>query len=84
MIKMLEKFIQWKTIEKPCLNHWYRLKSDDLDYWKIVKDFHSPESNITYYKIVEYYNSDVFYVGSTLAQARELMRDNTYKMVVKL
>ena len=80
---MLEKCIPWKTSEKPCLNHWYRLKSNDLDYWKIVKDFHSPEKNITYYKIVEYYNGDVLYVGSTLAQVRQLMRDNTYKMWMK-
>lgn len=81
---MLEKYIPWKQTDKPCLNHWYQTNERDLDYWKIVKDFHSPDTNLTYYKIVEYYNGDVMYCGSTLAQARQIVRENTYKMVVKL
>ena len=81
---MLEKCIPWKQTDKPCLNHWYRTNERDLDYWKVVKDFHSPETNLTYYKIVEYHNGDVMYCGSTLAQARQLIRENTYKMVVTL
>ena len=53
-----------------------------FDYWKIRKDYHSPVTGITYYKIVEYYNGDNLYCGSTLAQVREIMRDNTYRMVL--
>lgn len=81
---MLEKCIPWKQTDKPCLNHWYRMIESADDYWKVVKDFHSPETNLTYYKIVEYHNGDVLYCGSTLAQARQLIRENTYKMVVTL
>lgn len=72
----------WTHKEKPSLNHWYLLIDEPTDYWKIVKDFYCKERNITYYKIVEYYNSDVLYVGRTLAQVREIMRDNTYRMVI--
>ena len=81
---MPEKLILWRQTDKPCVNNWYRTNERDLDYWKIVKDFHSPETNLTYYKIVEYHNGDVMYSGSTLAQARQIVRENTYKMVVTL
>ena len=74
--------ITWSRREKPSLNHWYRCISDERDYWKIVKDFHSPEKRITYYKIVEYYNGDVLYVGKPLAVIRQIMRNNTYRMVI--
>ena len=81
---MPEKCIPWKQTDKPCLNHWYRTNEREVDYWKIVKDFHSPDTNLTYYKIQEFYNGDVLFCGSTLAQARQLIRENTYKMVVTL
>ena len=74
--------IEWTQREKPSVNHWYMTKDSDTDYWKIVKDFHSPETRITYYKIVEYYNGYILYCGRTLAQLREIMRDNTYRMVI--
>lgn len=73
--------IRWTNRERPSINHWYRCIGD-VDYWKILKDFHSPERKITYYKIVEYYNGDILYSGKTLAQLRELIRDNTYRMVI--
>ena len=73
----------WTNKEKPAVNHWYRVIGDsDRDYWKIVKDFHSPETKETYYKIIEYYNGDVLYSGHTLAQIREIIRNNTYRMVI--
>lgn len=74
--------INWSKREKPSINHWYRTKDLDLDYWKIKKDFYSPKTGITYYKIVEYYNGDVLYTGHSLAAIREIIRDNTFRMVV--
>ena len=74
--------IAWTNKERPSVNHWYRTISKEADYWKIVKDFHSPETKITYYKIIEYYNGDVMYSGKTLAELRILIRDNTYRMVI--
>ena len=53
------------------------IKNDD--FLKIVKDYHSEERNITYYKIVEYRQGDNLYAGRTLAQAREIIRDLTYR-----
>lgn len=74
--------VEWTTREKPSVNHWYLCKDSDTDYWKITKDYHSPETKQTYYKIVEYYNGDILYCGHTLAQIREIVRDNTYRMVI--
>lgn len=74
--------IKWGKTEKPCINHWYRCISEDRDYWKILKDYHSPEKGVTYYKIVEYYNGDVLYVGKPLAVIRQIMRTNTFRMVI--
>ena len=73
---------KWTRYEKPSVNHWYLCKDSYTDYWKIMKDYHSPETKITYYKIVEYYNGDILYCGHTLAQIREIIRDNTYRMVI--
>ena len=72
---------RWTRLEKPEVNHWYQLRLA-MDYWKIQKDFRSPEKGITYYRIVEYVNGDLIYSGKTLAQCRELIRENTYRMVV--
>ena len=74
--------VEWTHKEKPCVNHWYLCKDLYIDYWKITTDFYSPETKKTYYRIVEYYNSDVLYTGHTLAQVREIMRENTYRMVI--
>ena len=73
--------VKWSNREKPEVNYWYKVIDDD-DYWKIVKDFYSKERNITFYRIVEYCNADCLYVGRTLAQCRELIRDNCYRMVI--
>lgn len=84
---------EWTRREKPCVNHWYMLKISDInpdpdtgevepDFWKITKDFHSPETQQTYYKIVEYYNGDIFYCGKLLSEIRDIMRDFTYRMVI--
>lgn len=73
--------IRWTRREKPEVNHWYQLRLA-MDYWKIQKDFHSSEKNTTYYRIVEYFNGDLIYSGKTLAQCRELIRENTYRQVV--
>ena len=72
---------RWTRREKPEVNHWYQLRLS-VDYWKIQKDFHSPEKGITYYRIVEYVNGDLIYSGKSLAQCREIIRENTYRMVV--
>lgn len=72
---------RWTRLEKPALNHWYQLRLQ-MDYWKIQKDFHYSEKNITYYRIVEYINGDIIYSGKSLAQCREIIRENTYRQVV--
>lgn len=74
--------VEWTHKEKPAVNQWYLCKDSETDYWKIAKDYHSPETRETYYKIVEYYNGDILYCGHTLAQIREIMRSETYRMVI--
>ena len=74
---------EWTINEKPCINHWYLIKGETYkDYWKITKDYHNSETNITYYRIVEFYNGSILYSGKTLAQVRELMRYGTYRMEI--
>ena len=74
---------EWTQKEKPCLNHWYLIKGETYkDYWKITKDYYSPETNKTYYRIVEFYNGSILYSGKTLSQVRELMRYGTYRQVI--
>lgn len=73
--------VPWSRTERPCVNHWYRTINGECDYWKIIKDYHSKERNITYYKIVEYYNGDQLFCGKSLASVREIMRQNTWKKV---
>ena len=74
--------VEWTMREKPSVNYWYLCKDSDTDCWKIAKDYYSPETKQTYYKIVEYYNGDILYCGHTLAQIRKIIRDNTYRMVI--
>lgn len=75
--------VLWDGNERPSLNHWYRVRRiDSAVYWKIVKDFHSPETKETYYKIIEYYTGDNIYCGKSLARIRQIMRENTYRMVI--
>ena len=74
--------IEWTRRENPSVNQWYLCKDSYTDYWKIMKDYHSPETKETYYKIVEYYNGNILFSGHTLALIREIMRDNTYRTVI--
>ena len=74
--------VEWTQREKPSVNHWYLSKDSEDDYWKIKKDFYSSETKETYYRIIEYYNGDILYCGRSLSQIREIMRDNTYRMVI--
>lgn len=74
--------IEWESLEKPCLNQWYRTMDSELDYWKITKDYYSPERRETLYRIVEYYNGDILYSGHSLKSIRMIMRENTYRIVI--
>ena len=74
--------IEWESLEKPCLNQWYRTMDNELDYWKITKDYYSPERRETLYRIVEYYNGDILYSGHSLKSIRMIMRENTYRIVI--
>lgn len=74
--------VTWSRTQKPCVNHWYQCIDGSGDYWKIVKDYHDPEANITYYKIISYEYGDCLYSGSTLADIREIMRASTWHEVI--
>ena len=79
---MYQMEMEWTRKDKPCLNHWYRLRTGDLDFIKILKDYHSPETGDTYYKIVTYYDGDIIAVGLSLVQARQYIKDHTRKLVL--
>ena len=71
--------IAWTDREKPNLNQWYRCVDGDMDFLRITKDFHSPEEKRTFYKITSYYDGAIQYRGLTLAQARQIMRETTFR-----
>lgn len=72
------KWILWTREEKPCLNHWYRMIRKD-DFLKIVKDYYNEKTRTAYYKIVEYRQGDILRAGLKLVEAREIMREVTYR-----
>ena len=75
--------IEWTEKEKPNVNQWYRCKDDKkVDFWKIRKEFHSEETRKTYYRIVSYYYGMDIYEDLTLAKAREIMKDWTFRKAV--
>lgn len=74
-------WIEWAEQLKPNVNQWY-LEKDGQDFLKITKDFRSPEEKVTYYKIVSYYDCDILYCGISLAHARSIIRELTYRMAV--
>lgn len=67
--------------EKPNVNQWYRCISSCEDFIKITKDYYSVKEVRCFYKIVQYYNGYVIEHGLTLKQAREYIRENTFRMV---
>ena len=75
------RIVYWEEHEKPCLNHWYRSRDGERDYWKILKDYHDVETRKTYYKIVTYYDCETVESGLSLDDARSLMKSGTYKEV---
>lgn len=79
---MREQTVFWQSDEKPAVNTWYNAKDGYRDFLKIRKDFHDEEAHITYYQVVSYYDGETRATGLTLAQAREYMRENSYKGVI--
>ena len=69
----------WKAKDKPNLNQWYRMREADQDFLRIRKDFRSPELKQTFYKVEEFVHSDVISHGLTLAQARDMIKQFTWK-----
>lgn len=75
--------VAWNPSEKPNLNQWYKVRySEHNDFYRIKKDFHSPEMRRTYYKIVSFYDGQTVEQGMTLSEARDFIRDTTYRQVI--
>lgn len=74
--------IEWEQKQKPCVGHWYLCKDSDTTYWKITKDYYCEPLRETLYKIVEYYNGDILYSAHTLSGIRQILKENTYRMVI--
>lgn len=70
---------QWTEKDKPNLNQWYRMRESEHDFLRIRKDFRSPELKQTFYKLDEYVHSDVISQGLTLVQARDMIKQYTWK-----
>ena len=71
--------IEWTDKETPCINEWYRTREWIVDYWKIMKDRYDMEKHCCLYKIVSYYDADVIENGLAIWQAKQMLKDNTYR-----
>ena len=71
--------LAWDAKDKPNLNQWYRLKTPEVDFLRIRKDFHDKENTRTLYKVEEFYMSDVVAYGLTLIEARDYVKQFTWK-----
>lgn len=69
----------WKAKDKPNLNQWYRMRESEQDFLRIRKDFRSSELKHTFYKLEEFVHSDVISQGLTLEQARDMIKQFTWK-----
>ena len=69
----------WTERDKPNLCQWYRMREADQDFLRIRKDYRNPELKRTFYKVEEFVHSDVISHGLTLAQAREMIKQYTWK-----
>ena len=67
--------INWREQDKPQLNTWYRCKTRD-DWYKILKEGHYIGGVL--YKVVSYREGKDKFFGLTLAQARTVIRIETY------
>lgn len=72
--------VAWEAKDKPNLNQWYRLKTPEVDYLRIRKDFHDKEHKQTLYKVEEFYMSEIVTHGLTLVQARDYIKQFTWKV----
>lgn len=69
----------WKAKDKANLNQWYRMRESEQDFLRIRKDYRSPELKLTFYKVEEFVHSDVISQGLTLEQARDMIKQFTWK-----
>lgn len=69
----------WKEAERPGLNQWYRLKTPEVDFLRIRKDFRDNEHKQTLYKVEEFYMSEIVAHGLTLTKARDYIKQFTWK-----
>lgn len=77
------KLIAWTPSEKPNINEWYRVKfSETNDFYKIQKDFYSSEAHRTFYRIISFYDGGIVEQGLTLNEAREFIRNLTYRRML--
>lgn len=69
----------WTEKEKPNINQWYRMREQDQDFLRIRKDFRAAERKQTYYKVEEFVYGTVVTYGLTLAQARDFIKQFTWR-----
>lgn len=69
----------WTEKEKPNVNQWYKMRENEHDFLRIRKDFRAEERKQTYYKIEEFVYGELITYGLTLAQARDFIRQYTWR-----
>lgn len=69
----------WKENDKPNLNQWYRMREPVQDFLRIRKEYRNQELKQTFYRVEEFVLSYDISHGLTLHQAREIIKQFTWK-----
>lgn len=69
----------WTEKDKPNVGQWYRMREADQDFLRIRKDYRNQELKQTFWRVDEFTQSEVISHGLTLNQARDYIKQFTWK-----
>lgn len=69
----------WNEKNKPNVGHWYRMRFAEQDFLRIRKDYRNQELKQTFWRVDEFTQADTVAHGLTLEQARDYIKQFTWK-----
>lgn len=69
----------WTEKDKPNVGQWYRMRESEHDFLRIRKDYRNQELKKTFWRVDEFTQGEVIAHGLTLAQARDYIKQFTWK-----
>ena len=69
----------WTEKDKPNVAQWYRMREAEQDFLRIRKDYRNQELKQTFFRVDEFTQAETVAHGLTLAQARDYIKQFTWK-----